>query len=155
MTTPSAPPTPAVDSTGIARLRAALEAEHAAIFAYGRIGVLLDDAGKAEARAAEVAHRARRDTMVVRLDELSASPAPANPGYGLPFDVTDLAGARRLAVHVEEGVAVTWRAVLEVVEAQQRQVALEAYTDAAIRAMRWRTLDGITPAITPFPGRPG
>lgn len=145
--------TTAEDPAG--RLRAALSAEHAAIFAYGRIGVLLDDGGKAEARAAEVAHRARRDALVVRLDDLNASPAPADPSYGLPFQVSDLAGARRLAVHIEDGVAATWRAVLKVVEREQRRVALEAYSDAAIRAMRWRMLSGITPATTPFPGRPG
>jgi hypothetical protein len=136
-------------------LRAALAAEHAAIFAYGRVGVLLDAKGKEEARAAQVAHRARRDTLVLKLDEVKASPAPAEPGYALPFPVTDSAGALRLAAHVEEGVASNWRAVLKVVEGDQRKAALDAYSDAAIRAARWRRLAGVTPMTTPFPGRVG
>ncbi len=136
------------------RLRAALAAEHAAIFGYGRLGVFLDANGKAEARAAEAAHRARRDALVVKLDELKASAAPAESGYVLPFPVTDATGALRLAVHLEDGVAATWRAVLRTVEGTQRRTALEAYSDAAIRATRWRRLAGTSPATKPFPGRP-
>jgi len=159
MTSPT--PTPSLKSTpaplgaaAVERLRAALAAEHAAIFAYGRMGVLLDANGKQEARAAEVMHRARRDTLVLKLDEAKGSPAPAEPGYALPFPVTDGASALRLAVHVEDGVAANWRAVLKTVEGEQRKAALEAYSDAAIRATRWRRLAGVTPATTPFPGRP-
>jgi Domain of unknown function (DUF4439) len=161
--TPTRTPTPApsakaapalLGAAAIERLRAALAAEHAAIFAYGRMGVLLDANSKNEARAAEVAHRARRDMLVLTLEEVKASPAPAEPGYVLPFPVTDAASALRLAVHVEEGVAANWRAVLKTVEGEQRKAALEAYSDAAIRATRWRRLAGTTPAITPFPGRP-
>lgn len=140
-------------AAALQRLRAALAAEHAAIFAYGRLGVWLDAAGKDEARAAEVAHRSRRDTIVLQLDEAKASPSPAEPGYELPFPLTDSASALRLAVQVEEGVAAHWRAVLRTVEGGQRGVALEAYSDAALRATRWRRIAGVNPAITPFPGR--
>ncbi|WP_117215737.1 ferritin-like domain-containing protein [Allorhizocola rhizosphaerae] len=137
------------------RLRAALAAEHAAIFGYGRLGVYLDADGKAEARAAEAVHRARRDTLVVKLDELKLSPAPAESAYLLPFPVTDAASAMKLAVHLEEGVAATWRAAIKTVEGQERRTAVEAYSDAAVRATRWRRRAGITPLTTPFPGRTG
>jgi hypothetical protein len=136
------------------QLSAALAAEEAAIYAYGLIGVNLSAADRAEARAAEAAHRARRDVLVSRLDQLKASTAPAPAGYELPFDVTDRASALKLAVHVEDGVAQAWRAALPATADADRSISLSALTDAAVRATRWRRLAGITPLTLPFPGRP-
>ncbi|HCT78160.1 MAG TPA: DUF4439 domain-containing protein [Micromonosporaceae bacterium] len=137
------------------RLRAALAAEHAALFAYGRLGVLLDAPGKTEAHAAEVAHRARRDALIVLLDQAKASPVPADPAYALPFPIPDKPSALRLAVHVEDGVAATWRSALASTEGEARRIALEGYADAAVRATRWRKAAGVTPLTSTFPGRLG
>jgi hypothetical protein len=139
----------------VERLRAALAAEHAALFAYGRIGIHLDDAGQAEARAAEVAHRDRRDALVVHLDEVKASPAPADAGYALPFPVIDSPSALKLAAHVEDGVAATWRSALSGTENDLRRLAIDGYSDSAVRATRWRKIAGQPPLKTAFPGRPG
>ncbi len=139
----------------VERLRAALAAEHAALFAYGRIGIHLDDAGRAEARAAEVAHRARRDALVVRLDEVKASAVPADAGYALPFPVSDRPSALKLAVHVEEAVAATWRSALSGTENDLRRLAIDSYSDSAVRATRWRRISGMTPLVVTFPGRAG
>lgn len=136
------------------QLSAALAAEEAAIYAYGLIGVHLPTSASAEARAAEAAHRARRDVLVSRLDQLKASTAPAPAGYELPFPVTDRAGALKLAVHVEDGVAQAWRAALPATADADRSTSLSALTDAAVRATRWRRLAGLTPLTLPFPGRP-
>jgi len=46
-------------------LPVALAAEHAAIYAYGPIGVRLDGDLAEAAREAEEAHRQRRDALVV------------------------------------------------------------------------------------------
>ncbi|WP_412736911.1 ferritin-like domain-containing protein [Krasilnikovia sp. MM14-A1259] len=139
------------------QLAGALAAEEAAIYAYGPIGVHLADAREqAEARAAEAVHRDRRDALVSRLASASASagPAPAPAGYALPFPVTDRASALKLAVHVEDGVAQAWRPVLAVTTADERASALNALTDAAVRATRWRRHADVTPLTLPFPGRP-
>jgi Domain of unknown function (DUF4439) len=136
------------------QLAAALAAEEAAIYAYGPIGVRLTGGDRAEARAAEAAHRTRRDVLVSRLAELRASAAPAPAGYDLPFAVTDRTSALRLAVHVEDGVAQAWRAALPATEGGDRATALDALTDAAVRATRWRRIAGVTPLTLPFPGRP-
>ena len=137
------------------QLSAALAAEEAAIFAYGPIGVNLTAAGDvAEARAAEAAHRGRRDVLISDLDQLKASIPPAPAGYELPFPVNDRAAALKLAIHVEDGVAAAWRAVLPVTAAADRGTALDALTDAAVRATHWRRLAGVTPVTLPFPGRP-
>jgi hypothetical protein len=97
-----------------AQLAGALAAEEAAIYAYGLIGVHLSGQAVREARAAEAAHRTRRDVLVSRLAELRASAAPAPAGYDVPFAVTDRASALKLAIQVEDGVAQAWRAALPV-----------------------------------------
>ena len=137
------------------QLSAALAAEEAAIYAYGLIGVNLSTAGDVtEARTAEATHRNRRDVLVSRLAQLNASTAPAPAGYELPFAVDNRAGALKLAIHVEDGVAAAWRAVLPVTRDADRATALSALTDSAVRATRWRRLAEVTPVTMPFPGRP-
>ena len=132
----------------------ALAAEEAAIYAYGLLGVRLSGDAVGEARAAEAAHRDRRDVLVSRLDQLKASAAPAPAGYELPFPVTGRDSALRLAAQVEDGVAAAWRAVLPVTRDGDRSTVLSALVDSAVRAIRWRRLAGITPLTTAFPGRP-
>lgn len=137
------------------QLAGALAAEEAAIYAYGVIGVNLSGEGKRDqARAAEQVHRGRRDWLVGRLDQIKASVAPSPAGYELPFPVTDQASALKLAVHIEDGVAQAWRPLLPVTEDADRNTALSALIDAAVRATRWRRLAGVSPVTLPFPGRP-
>ena len=135
------------------QLAAALAAEEAAIYAYGLIGVHLAAADVTEARTAEQVHRTRRDAAVSRLAALNASTAPPPAAYRLPFPVTGAASALKLAIHVEDGVAAAWRAVLPASEGGDRTTALAALTDAAVRATRWRRRAGVTPVTLPFPGR--
>lgn len=137
------------------QLMAALAAEEAAIYAYGIIGVHLTGGGADEARTAEAAHRDRRDVLVSRLAQLNASTAPQPAGYELPFGVSTPAEALKLAIHVEDGVAASWRAALPATERTDRADALAAMTDSAVRATRWRRLAGVTPVTLPFPGKPG
>jgi hypothetical protein len=137
------------------QLAGALAAEEAAVYAYGLIGVKLTAAGeRTEARAAEAAHRNRRDVLISKLAQLQASTAPAPAGYELPFAVTDRASALKLAIHLEDGVAQAWRVVLPVTEESDRSTALSSMTDAAVRATRWRRLAEVSPVTMPFPGRP-
>jgi ferritin-like protein len=136
-------------------LGAALGAEDAAIYAYGVLGVhLTGDDEKSDARAAETAHRQRRNYAVTRLDQLKTKPPAIPAGYDLPFPVTDRDSALKLAIHVEDGVAQAWRPVLPVTGAADRTTALAAMTDAAVRATRWRRRASADPVTRPFPGRP-
>ncbi|WP_216592597.1 ferritin-like domain-containing protein [Verrucosispora sioxanthis] len=132
-------------------LAAALTAEYAAIWAYGPVGVRLSGAERAEA---EAAHRARRDALVVQLSTGGGSVPPDRAGYALPFPVTDRASALRLAVQVEERTAAFWRAALPVSTGADRDRALAALVEYAVRATRWRRSAGIAPLTVPFPGRP-
>ncbi|HEU4420926.1 MAG TPA: ferritin-like domain-containing protein [Pilimelia sp.] len=135
-------------------LAAALAGEHAAIFAYGVIGARLDRGRVGDARAAEAAHRNRRDTALVRLAAAGATPPPAQPAYALPFPVPDQRAALRLAVQVEERTAALWRAALRETEGADRRLALDALTDCAVRATRWRRAAGVKPLTVAFPGAP-
>jgi hypothetical protein len=144
-------PTPEGPDPALAQ---ALAAEYAALYAYGAIGVHLSEAGQRAARAAEGAHRNRRDALVVQLST-GGGPLPADrAGYALPFPVTDQASALRLAVEVEERTGAYWRAVLPVTTGAERRRALAALTDCALRATRWRRSAGVTPLTVAFPGRP-
>ncbi|KXK58110.1 hypothetical protein AWW66_31705 [Micromonospora rosaria] len=138
-----------------AALAAALTAEYAAIYAYGPIGVQLTDAGRRSARAAEDAHRARRDALVVQLSTGGGTVPADRAGYALPFPVTDRASALRLAIEVEERTGAFWRAALPVTNGADRNRALAALTDCALRATRWRRAAGVTPLTVAFPGRSG
>ncbi|WP_329108403.1 ferritin-like domain-containing protein [Micromonospora sp. NBC_01699] len=135
-------------------LGTALAAEHAAIFAYGPIGVRLTGPQAADARAAEAAHRTRRDALVLLLTAGGGTAPPASASYELPFPVTDPAAALRLAVEIEERTGAVWRAALATTTGAERGRALDALTDCAVRATRWRRSAGVTPATVAFPGRP-
>jgi len=132
------------------QLSAAMAAEVAAIYAYGILGVHLSTAAQVdEARAAETAHQNRRDFLLGKMDQPQVAPA----GYDLPFPVTDPASALKLAVHIEDGVAQAWRPVLGASQGADREAALSALTDAAVRAGRWRRIAGVAPATMAYPGK--
>jgi hypothetical protein len=142
------------DTPNVAALADALKAEYAAIFGYGPIGPRLRGDAASQARATEAAHRSRRDALVIRLAELGAVAPAAAAAYTLPFAVTDAASALRLAIELEERSAMIWRAVLPVTTGADRAMAIDALSDCAVRATRWRRAAKITPATVPFPGRP-
>jgi hypothetical protein len=135
-------------------LAAALTAEYAAIWAYGPIGVRLTDAARTAARAAEAAHRARRDALILQLSSGGGQVPADRAGYALPFSVNDRASALKLAIEIEERTAGFWRAALPHTTGADRNRALAALTDCALRATRWRRTARVTPLTVPFPGRP-
>lgn len=129
----------------------ALAGEHAAIFGYGALGAYLRGASLALAQQAEAAHRARRDLLLVRLASASPPAPAAEPAYTLPFPVTDEASALRLATGVEERTGDVWKAALADVGGDDRKLALDALTDCALRAARFRRATGQTPGTVPLP----
>jgi hypothetical protein len=133
-------------------LSAALAAEHAAIFGYGTVGAYLTSEAEAAARAAEAAHRDRRDVVSQRIAASNATPIAAAPAYSLPFPVTDAPSAIRLAAALEEGTAGAWREALAGTADEDRKLALEALIACAVQATRWRAMAGIVPVTLPFPG---
>lgn len=143
-----------MSAVAVEPLVTALDTEHMVIYGYGVLGTHLDDAGKAEARKAESAHRDRRDALIEMLTGANVAVPPAAAAYRLANPVTDQASALRLAVSLEETAAHAWRAALAATVEDDRRIALDALIACALQAMRWRQAAGLTPVTVPFPGTP-
>jgi hypothetical protein len=133
----------------------ALAAEHAAIWGYGVAGAHLTGPALELARQCEAAHRDRRDALLEQLGRGGDAPPAAAPAYQLPFPVTDQPSALRLTVQIEERTGAVWRATLGQLRADARRASLDALTDCALRAARWRRTAGQSPATVALPGAPG
>ena len=136
------------------KLVGALRAEYAALFGYGPIGARLDGAVQVElAIQAEAAHRGRRDALLMRLTTAGLTPPAAESAYELPFPVPDRAAALRLALLIEERTTAIWREAATELTGADRQLAMDAVVDGAVRATRVRRAAGVNPAVVPFPGK--
>jgi hypothetical protein len=137
-------------------LQGALAAEHAAIWAYGLVEAFVPGALNAQLTEAASAHQARRNAAERVLIDAGASPVPPEPGYLTPEPVTDAASALRLAITAETDATAAWRSVIERSQADPdlRGAALDALTEAAVRATRWRATANLSPLTVPFPGAP-
>lgn len=132
----------------------ALEAEHSAVFGYGLVAAFADPSRSDEVAADAASHRARRDATIDALRAAGVTPPVAAPGYTVPFPVTDPIEAARLAVQIENDTAIAWRSVVERARSEAtRGNAVDALTETALRAARWRVVEGVPPTVA-FPGRP-
>jgi hypothetical protein len=154
--TPTGTGTPSPTPTGtgqVGALQTGLAAEHAVIWGYGVVGAHAGDALLPQVRDADDAHRTLRDDTIALVARNGGTPVATEPGYALPFPVTDRGSALRLAVHLEEGAAAAWRyAVAATDDVEVRRTALTALSDAAVRATGWRLALPTTPATVAFPG---
>jgi Domain of unknown function (DUF4439) len=142
-------------------LQGALAAEHAAIWAYGVVAAFVPGALDGQLEEAASAHQVRRDSIERVLIDAGAPPVPPEPGYLTPQPVTDAASALRLAITAETDAAAAWRLVVELSPVERspadpglRAAALDALTEAAVRATRWRATASVSPLTVPFPGAP-
>ncbi|MCU1592253.1 MAG: hypothetical protein JWP11_3509 [Frankiales bacterium] len=133
------------------RLVTLVEAEHAAVYAYGVLGARLDDAGRRIAVTAYDSHRARRDQLVAALQAAGVTaPAPL-PSYDVA--VADAPAALQLAVRLEAGLSVRWRDLVAGTDDQAlRRLAVAGLQETAVRAAQWRRRAGVTPATVALPG---
>ncbi|ORM03923.1 ferritin-like domain-containing protein [Prescottella equi] len=130
----------------------ALQAEYAAVFAYGIVAAFSNTNRTDLVAANTAAHRARRDATLDALADVDA-PEP-EAGYTIPFAVTDPVSAAQLAAQVETDTAAAWLSVVERSRSEHtREVGVTALTEAAVRAANWRAILGEAPATTAFPGR--
>ena len=134
--------------TATEALQACVAAEHVAVWAYGIVGAHLEPEARLEARATWDSHRARRDRVAQLLRDREA-PAPASePGYALPYAVTDATTARRLAADVESGVAAAYADLVLTAGGELRRFAALSLQEAAVRAARWSGGTEAFPGIT-------
>ncbi|OZF44221.1 ferritin-like domain-containing protein [Rhodococcus sp. 14-2470-1a] len=133
----------------------ALEAEYAAVFAYGIVGAFSNPARAELVATYTAAHRARRDATIDALTAASVTPPQPATAYATPFPVTDPVTAAQLAAQAEADTSVAWRSVIERSRSgPTREIGITALTEAALRLANWRTILGVVPSTVAFPGQP-
>lgn len=132
-------------------LSSLLSAEHAAIYGYGVLGARLAEQPRRLARLASDAHRARRDGLGARLRLLGAAVPVSEASYDVSVDTAPQALA--LAVRLEEGLALRWRALVGGTDDPGlRRFGVGGLQETAVRAAQWRRLAGTHPPTVPLPG---
>jgi hypothetical protein len=150
--TASSPDRPLPADTANA-LQQALAAEHAALWLYGTASAFVTGSSETEIIAGMGAVQNLRDATERRLTAGGVTPAPAQPAYLVPAQVTNQTSALTALAIAESDATVAWRSVLEHTDdAGTRSVALAALIDSAVRQTRWRRLAGESPASVAMPG---
>lgn len=140
----------------VASLREALDAEHAAIWAYGLVSAFLPGEYDVALADGGEEHRERRDALRLVITEAGATPNPAEPAYVPAGPVSDAAQAQALLITAESDGMASWRGVVQRTDdARLRQFGLDALVGAAVRGTRWRAEAGITPSAFALPGLAG
>ncbi|MGI5269885.1 ferritin-like domain-containing protein [Nonomuraea sp. CA-218870] len=151
---PAPPPAPPpasgpADPGDVEKLRKALAAEHAAVFAYGVLGARTSGSLRARLTRAFDAHRDRRDELRRLITARGGQPAEPQPSYALPSIPSGGAAAARLAAHVETGLTASYLELVAATDTALRRYAAVAVQEAVIRGHSFRP----GPA-TAFPGLP-
>ncbi|WP_328814988.1 ferritin-like domain-containing protein [Nonomuraea cypriaca] len=139
----------ATDPGDVEKLRKALAAEHAALFAYGLIGARTSGRLRERITSAFDAHRARRDQLRSYITARGGRPAEPDASYALPFFPGNATLAVKLAVHLETGVTAAYLELAAARDASLRRYAALAMQEAVTRSYTFRPDQ---PAA--FPGRP-
>jgi hypothetical protein len=133
----------------------ALDAEYAAVYAYGVIAAYASPERNGLVVEYTAAHRARRDATIDALTAAGAAVPSPGAGYTTPFPVTDPIPAAKLAVAVESDTAIAWRSVVERCnDPGVRRTGIDALTECAVRLATWQSILGVDPPTAPFPGKP-
>jgi hypothetical protein len=131
----------------VEKLRKALSAEHAAVFAYGLIGARTSGSLRSRVTTAFDAHRARRDQLRTAITTRGGTPSEPEGGYELPVVPSSASEAVRLAVLVETGITAAYLELVAADDVALRRYAALAMQESAARSYTFR------PSITTaFPG---
>lgn len=138
---------PTADASLIEAYTDVLDAEYAAVFAYGLIGGKSDESGAALADAAIGAHRAARDRLRQGMVDAGLSVPPPAAAYDTG-QIDDPAGAAELAVAVELAAVPRYATLAEQVSGTQRGWCAHQAQECATRAMAWGAISSAFPGVT-------
>ncbi|MGZ8179933.1 ferritin-like domain-containing protein [Williamsia sp. SKLECPSW1] len=140
-------------STTTDALGSAVDAENAAIFAYGIAAAYAASTRQETVAEYTADHRARRAELTRLMTTAGATAPEAAVGYVLPVAVTDPATAVRAMLVAEEDCTRAYRVLLEKADGESvRRVGVDALSDAAVRAARWRLVLQVSPSTVALPG---
>lgn len=134
-------------SDALKELNKVLDAEHAAVYAYGVVGARAGGR-RSSASAGYNAHRARRDQIRALITARGGTPSESGAAYELPFPVIAASDAARLAAVVEDRVTAAYLELAAVGDPALRRLAALAMQECAVRGYGWR------PTIADLPGWP-
>lgn len=133
----------------------ALDAEYAAVFAYGIVAAFANPSRADVVAANTAAHRARRDLTIDALTAASVAVPLPDPAYSVPFPVTDAISALQLAAQAEIDTSIAWRSSIERSRSgATRETGITALTDTAVRLAALQQILGVSPSSPAFPGQP-
>lgn len=136
--------------TPMQALQATLAAEHAAVYVLGLVGGRLPVSELPDlsqrVRSSYTLHRGRRDRLVAMVRAAGADPVPAELSYDPATPARTSAQLRRAALSVEQRCAAVYADMVGATAGANRQWALDALHDAAVRAL------GFGGSPEPFPG---
>jgi uncharacterized protein DUF4439 len=138
-----------VNTGDIEKLRKALAAEHAVLFAYGLLGARTSGRLRERVSSAFDAHRASRDQLRGYITARGGRPVEPDASYTLPFFPSNATLAAKLAAHLENGVTAAYLELAAADEAALRRYAAQAMQKAVTRSYSFRPDQ---PAA--FPGMP-
>jgi hypothetical protein len=131
-------------------LQSALAVEQQVVYGYGVLGPQFRGSAKTYAANCLAAHMTHRDAVAALVSAAGATPVAAAPAYQLPFQVSNPASARQLAVRLEQASAgATWDLISgSSPGSPARTSAVGWLTDSAVRLEHWG-------AELALPGQPG
>jgi hypothetical protein len=131
-------------------LQRTLAGEHAAVHLYGVVGARLSATAQPQlwqrVRDAYAVHRAQRDQLVSMVRASGAEPAAAEVSYELPNRARTPVQLQHAALEVEQRCAAVYADMVGSTAGANRQWALDALVDAAVRLL------GFGGEPEPFPG---
>lgn len=140
-------------SDELTALTAALDAENAAIFAYGVTTAFIGPRNRGTVAEDVAAHRVARDQLNADLTAAGGTAALPAAGYRLPVTVDDPESAATVLLNAEQTCARAYRALLEQAGTPAlRRRGVDGLTACARRAAHWRGALRQSPVTVAFPG---
>ncbi len=120
-------------------IQASLAGEHAAVYVYGVVGGRVSLSTEPElwnkVRAAYTTHRGRRDQLIAMVRAADAEPVSAEISYDLPNAAETPAQLKQASLDLEQRCTAVYADMVGSTSGANRQWALEAINDAAVRQL--------------------
>ena len=137
--------------TPVEAMQAALAGEHAAVYVYGvvggRVSVSTETDLWSRVRTAYTLHRGRRDQLVSMLRTAEAEPVASEVSYDLPTPATSTEELTAAALLLEQRCSAVYADMVGSTSGANRQWALEALEDAAVRSLSFGAEPDAFPGI--------
>lgn len=120
-------------------MQATLAGEHAALYVYGVLGGRVSASAQPDLAAAVAAgyavHRGRRDLLRRMVTAAGGQPVAAEEAYALPTPCVTAEDLRTAAARTEERCAAVYAQMVRSTAQANRQWAIDALVDAAVRGL--------------------